>query len=177
MITRDGNTNVVTVSRGGVDFLLDGADWERLQHLPWNGGVSKLGRPYLARQEGWPHRRNIQIYHDVLGVTPSRSRPVDHRNGDPRDNRRANLRQCSVSQNSCNAPPRPNKFKGVYTDKGKIVARIKVGDRLVWLGRFASPAEAAMAYDRAAERHFGDFAWLNHHNIMMPLALGGRTNA
>lgn len=92
---------VVFATVGGVRFLLDAADEPLLRQYCWR--LTNDNR--LLRQvsdAGQRVRGNIYIYHDVLGVQPSRSQVVDHINRDPTDNRRSNLRVCSYSANAFN---------------------------------------------------------------------------
>jgi hypothetical protein len=91
---------------------------------------------------------------------------VDHRNGDGLDNRRANLRSATNSQNQANrGKSKRNKsgFKGVYFHKPaqKFLASIQFEGKLRHLGLFADPIEAAKAYDAAALEYFGQFAKTN----------------
>lgn len=91
---------------------------------------------------------------------------VDHRSGDIRDNRRGNLRPATSAQNARNRRiGRANKsgFKGVSfrKDRGTWLAAIGFDGKLLKLGTFATPADAARAYDAAALTLFGDFAVLN----------------
>ncbi len=91
---------------------------------------------------------------------------VDHINGDGLDNRRANVRLATSSQNGANkAAPRSNTsgFKGVslYRRTGRGRAYITVLGVETHLGYFATAEDAAFAYDAAAQRLFGEFARLN----------------
>jgi len=83
---------------------------------------------------------------------------IDHKNGDGLDNRRSNFRIATKSQNAANA--RKDKIKGVTFDKqwGRWRARIGVMRKSISLGCFGTAEEAAIAYNRAAAKHFGEFA-------------------
>jgi hypothetical protein len=158
---------IVTLKGGS--FQIDEADWSRLKHLPWR--VCRQGkRGAVTRQiKRGGKVLNICIYHDVLSVSPSRAVQVDHINRDPLDNRRANLRLCTASQNNGNRPPR-NGMKGVFPFRSRFRARIKVEGRTINLGGYATACAAARAYDASALEHFGEFAWLNRDHFMMPTA-------
>jgi hypothetical protein len=109
---------------------------------------------------------------------------VDHINGNPYDNRKSNLRLVTQAQNIANSHKKHysefNPYKGVscsnlmrYGSKrqgdnrqGAIakdywIATIRVDGKSVRLGRYDTPEDAARAYDRAALKHFGQFANIN----------------
>lgn len=93
---------------------------------------------------------------------------VDHKDRDPLNNQRANLRACSRQENAQNCGPRSHSrsgLKGVYCDstgaKPRWRAQIVAGGRKANLGSFPTAAAAADAYDRAAKRLHGSFAVLN----------------
>jgi hypothetical protein len=89
---------------------------------------------------------------------------IDHRNGDPSDNRIANLRPCSHAENTRNVKMHRDTasgMKGVYRDKKKWVSRIYVAGKDHFLGTFATREEAAAAYDEAARELHGEFARLS----------------
>lgn len=156
------------VTLGDITFQIDRSDWQRLEHLPWRTGYNNHGRPFVARQTGSGRTiKNISIYHDVLGVVPSTAQDVDHINCDPLDNRKANLRLCTRQQNTWNRRPKSG-LKGVSKKKNRFIARIMVGGRVLRLGSFLTAHEAAHAYDAAATKHFGEYAWLNRSHFMLP---------
>ena len=91
---------------------------------------------------------------------------VDHINGDKADNRACNLRAATRQQNLRNRRARKtstSSYMGVClpSQRSKWIAQIKIGDRNVSLGAFTSEEEAALAYDKAAAIHHGEFARLN----------------
>ncbi|MGJ4857061.1 HNH endonuclease signature motif containing protein [Labrys sp. La1] len=113
------------------------------------------GKAYRAHRLAW-------LY--MHGEWPAEE--VDHINGDKFDNRIANLRACSKSQNQANCGTGRNNtsgFKGVSWHKGRgmWVARIQVEGRPRSLGYHADKKVAAAAYDRAAKELFGAFARTN----------------
>lgn len=91
---------------------------------------------------------------------------IDHKNCDKTDNRLSNLRLASPAQNMQAARPKKgcsSRFKGVWwsSDAKVWVARIYVKRKGIYIGRFACEVEAAKAYDEAAKRLNGPFAYLN----------------
>jgi hypothetical protein len=91
------------------------------------------------------------------GFTP---RMLDHINRNRTDNRLANLRLATFTQNAANRPGRGPHGKGVvYRPKeGVFHARLAVAGRHFHLGTFRSADEAHAAYCAAAVEHFGEFA-------------------
>lgn len=89
---------------------------------------------------------------------------ADHIDGDRLNCRRSNLRLCSQRDNCRNkrqVKPNTVGLKGVSLAGDRFRARIMVDRREIALGRFDCPVEAARAYDRAAQEHFGEFACVN----------------
>jgi hypothetical protein len=92
---------------------------------------------------------------------------VDHRNCDTLDNRKANLRPATHSQNQFNRRKTKSKtssrFIGVSFEKasGRWLADICCHRKSKRIGRFSSEIDAAHAYDAAARIYHKDFARLN----------------
>lgn len=98
-----------------------------------------------------------------LLMDAGKGQQIDHANGDGLDNRRANLRFCTSSQNNWNSKPKGNSpYKGIsQRASGKWYAMICRDRKHYWLGMHDTPEEAARAYDEAAKRLHGEFARLN----------------
>jgi hypothetical protein len=89
---------------------------------------------------------------------------IDHANGDHLDNRRANLRPASKSQNTSNTGPLSTNrsgLKGVSKKGSKYRAFVHKDGKTIYLGTFEKPQDAACEYDRAAKKLFGKFAKVN----------------
>jgi hypothetical protein len=105
--------------------------------------------------------RLIFLYHH--GWLPE---VVDHINRDSLDNRIENLRSCNSRENCRNSAgqkSRKSKFKGVwYEEKGnRWRAQLKIEGKRVHLSQHTTEAEAAQAYNEAAIKYHGEFAFLN----------------
>lgn len=142
------------------EFMLDYEDWVKY------AGVTFIqdNKGYLISDTGkGPTRKVWSLHRDIMGNPEGMV--VDHINGNTLDNRRYNLRVCSVTENVRNSAPQAgtSRFKGVHWDKekNKWYAGIKFERKQVFLGRFSSEEEAALAYDNAAKSFFGAYARLN----------------
>ncbi|WP_216640209.1 HNH endonuclease [Achromobacter ruhlandii] len=136
---------------------LDAADLPLLGSYTWR--VRRGG--YVVRAYGG---KSIFLHRLVLAAQAGQI--VDHINGDKLDNRRQNLRLCTIAQNSQNQALRTTNtsgFKGVRrnTTAGKWEALIRYAGRRIYLGLFDDPRVAAHAYNRAAVELHGEFARLN----------------
>ncbi len=90
---------------------------------------------------------------------------IDHVNGDPADNRLANLRLATNSENTANQKLRSNNLcglKGVSFDprRGVWRARVQQDRKQIWLGQYPTAEEAHSAYANAAKALHGEFARL-----------------
>lgn len=108
------------------------------------------------------------LHRFILNVPPGDPRLVDHKDRNPLNNQRDNLRACSSSENSQNKSVKRNQittslYKGVlFLKKEKNWgARIQFQNKPICLGSYFEEIDAALAYDKAALHFFKDFANLN----------------
>ena len=127
-----------------------------------------LGKRHLAHQLAW------QLTH---GEIPG-GLELDHKNHQRDDNRIANLRLATRSENNANSKHRrrASKYRGISrcSQTRLIKAAIRVGGRTVHIGYYETEEHAARAYDVAAIWHFGDFATLNFPLTETPSRQGDR---
>lgn len=108
------------------------------------------------------HRDIILFYEGNIPINSQ----IDHINMDRLDNRRSNLRVATRSQNHMNMNKNFNNksgYKGVFLDKksNRWFGNIKINQKNIYLGTFDNKLDAALAYNQAAQKYFGEFARLN----------------
>lgn len=150
----------------GLSTIVDDDRAERLASFTWhltpNGYVATSRVPRLVEWIG--DGPFIVMMHRVVAGLFGRhdGTDVDHANMDRLDNRRENLRLGNRSLNMANQRARAKSgFKGVHWHAGRWSASITVNYRNIYLGRHDTAIEAAVAYNAAAVRYFGEFARLN----------------
>lgn len=153
----------------GAYALVDAEDLPVLSQYRWRAqyrySSGKKGAP-SAVVTGNARKGTFQTMHRFLmGAGPGQI--VDHVNGVPLNNTRANLRFCTHEQNMRNrrrAASNRCGHKGVYQDvktpgKGRCWrAEIKVAGQKMRLGSFRTKEAAANAYAQAAKKYHGEFA-------------------
>jgi len=126
----------------------------------WSFSGVANGRYYAKLSTG------VKLHQIIVGKVPP-GYCIDHINGNGLDNRRENLRICTYSQNNMNHGPsikrRSSPYRGVVFNKkrNKYEAHIKIGGKMTYIGLFSTAKEAAVAYNKMAKKHFGEFAWVN----------------
>lgn len=160
------NTKLIPLTQG-YHAIVDASDYDWISQYTWHMAPGNRGYKYAATNikiEG-KHRYRIRKMHSIIMDTP-KGMSVDHINGNGLDNRRTNLRVCTHKQNCQSKIKRKigaSSYKGVTWDKEQNKWRVKIGIdyKRIDLGRFDSEKDAAKAYNEAAIKHFGEFAYLN----------------
>lgn len=156
----DGDVAYVPLTKG-YEAVIDSADVTLVDGVSWRAMVSPSGRVYATTwsQDG---KRDLLFLHRVIENTDA-GLDTDHIDGNGLNNRRANLRVATRSQNRCNTgKPCTNTsgFKGVSWHKHaqKWCASIGFNGKRRSLGHHDSPEAAHAAYVKAAAELHGEFA-------------------
>lgn len=152
----------IQLNKGFVAFV-DDEDFEHFNKHKWmisDGGYAVRNLPMVnSVRHGFS-----RMHREILGLKKRDGVVVDHINGNKLDNRKENLRFCTISQNGMNrSHERKNKIglKGVSWDKAnkKWLVVIGYGAGIQkHIGRFSNPEDAHKAYCEAALKYHGEFA-------------------
>ena len=130
----------------GLSTIVDPEDFEALNKFKWISNKQSnvlYARRYVECKNGRPV---VILMHRQILDAP-KGRHIDHINRNGLDNRRKNLRYCTVAQNQHNqfSARGSSKFKGVHwvNRDERWRAGIKVGGKAICLGSFRDEEEAA----------------------------------
>jgi hypothetical protein len=134
--------------------IIDPDDAERVMQYRWSlNGKGKQGgyarRNVKRRIDGRVVQSTITLHRFVMGITDPAVQ-VDHKNRDPLDCRKDNLRLATNAQNHQNMGPNANGrsgFRGVHWNEArqKWHAKVRLNYRHIYLGSFSTPEEANAA--------------------------------
>jgi hypothetical protein len=159
----------IILSKGKV-ALVDDEDYERVSQYKWSYSLMKVNEYAIRGVTVSKGKYTTQLLHRfILGDVP-KNMVIDHINGNGLDNRKENLRICTQSQNNINKRKKgtTSVYKGVYWEKArnKFRSHIVVDGKIIFLGRFETELEAAIAYDKASNFYHGEFA--NNNGLIKP---------
>lgn len=158
----------------GQTAIVDVEDFARVSALAWHAGGEPGTNVFYARRIVQKNhvRTTISMHNFVLRYAGL----IDHINHNSLDNRKCNLRRCTVKQNvgnirfSLRGKPKSgylgvgffNFMSNGYTFRRKPW-RARIGKKLI--GYFATAEEAARAYDAEAKKQRGKYTELNFPSI------------
>lgn len=122
--------------------IIDKEDVDKVKFIKWR--LNSNG--YVINNSN----SNIFLHRLVLATDNF----VDHKDGDKLNNKKSNLRITTKSTNQMNA-----NYKGVYKNKTKWIAKIKLNQKQLHIGTFADKEEALYARWFAERIIFKEFAY------------------
>ncbi len=156
--------------------LVNDEDYKYLKRYKWYLLCEKYAVRYI--RTGIKPQKNVRrkykmilMHREILKneLEKSSNKEVDHINNDGLDNRRQNLRLCTRQGNQRNRHitegVKKYGYKGIYKrNKPKPWgAQIVINDKNIWLGSFFTKQEAVNAYNKAARKYFGKFAFIKEY--------------
>jgi len=146
--------------------IVDPEDYEPLNKHKWYACKSKNTYYAVRTTKTGKKRLYIKMHREI--IDPPKHLLIDHINHNGLDNRKANLRLATHSQNCCNRTyvkqkNSSSKYKGVTWHKHRKIWQVRIGlnGQRKTVGLFHDEIEAARAYDEAARRHHKEFAVTN----------------
>lgn len=116
--------------------------------------------------DGYPtakiNGKQVRLHKFLVNVMPGIL--VDHKNGNPLDNRRDNLRVCLPCDNAKNVKARdPDRISGVTYNKSndKWMVRISIDGKETFLGYYETQEEANKVRLSAEDKYYGEFGYYN----------------
>lgn len=147
----------------GFFAMVDDADFELVNQYRWyyTGGYAarKATINLQGRKRGTCKQKQKTLYLARFLMGEPIGMNVDHKNLNPLDNQRHNLRICTGQQNKQNVA----KYKGVSWSKAakKWHSGIRINNVSTNLGHYTEERFAAEAYNNVAKLVQGEFARLN----------------
>lgn len=149
IVIKDDHAEVILYDSFGIEktrTLIDIEDINLIKQYKWS---DKEGYVYTK-----PNRKSLSL-HRLIMDAPKGS-VVDHINHDTLDNRKSNLRICTVQQNNWNS----KNAQGVYyrADRDKWRAGITKNGKSIYLGLYEDKNDAKKARRNAEIKYYGEFA-------------------
>lgn len=144
----------VLISKSDLSFILE-FDWY----------LGKEGYPitYGTKEGSIVFGRGRKL-HNLLIKQRTKKDVIDHINRDKLDNRRENLRVCSIRENNYNKTKSKNStksYKGIVGKNKNWMSRVMKDGKSYQIKGATTEKEAALIYDYMAEELFGIYAAKN----------------
>jgi len=146
---------------------IDKSDEKRVSQHSWRVTYGTTGRKRVVTSIRGPKGVRSLTLGKFLMKPPKGKQVYPRRFNDELDYRKNNLIVCTLKERQRLLPKNrsdaSSPFRGVSYDKasGKWRASIEVDGHSINLGQFKVESEAALAYNKAAKKHFGNLAYQN----------------
>jgi len=158
----------------GLETVVDEEDYAYLSAFRWRAHPGRYCWYATSRtivSSSPRKRRYVALHREIFarrGIDIS-GKHIDHKDRDGLNNRFSNLRIVTHRENNWNTKVREDNssgYKGVHYHvpphgKPRWRARLQIDGKRLHLGLFQTAIEAAIAYNEAAIKYYGEFAALN----------------
>ena len=156
-IYRPLTEKIMTLECGNSIVLFDTEDYPSVSKKQWSVGT----HGYVTSGAG---ADQVLMHRFIMNLSDT-GMSIDHINRNKTDNRKSNLRICSVAENSRNRTSQSNSktgMKGVCKiADGRFQSQIVIDGKPLYLGIYSSAEEAARVYDTVHTLTSGGFACPN----------------
>lgn len=148
---------------GTKEIILDDEDYQRVSELTWTFSLDKGTKNFYFNCSKF----RIGLARFIMNCP--KNKIVDHIDHNTLDNRKANLRICTIQESNRNRRTRKdskNKYKGLnfLPSYKKWTTLIKINGKMKTVGHSNSKIEAGYLYNVHAKKEHGEFAYLNSIN-------------
>ncbi len=149
----------IQLSQGKAACVSD-EDFVALNQFKWTAQKCKYTFYAYRKENGRADGTKLYMHRVILGL--QKGEECDHIDGDGLNNVRENLRLATTRQNIANRRKWGiQRFKGVQPSKNKWIAQLRISGKPTHLGTFDTEEEAALAFNVAVVKEYGEFARLN----------------
>lgn len=149
----------IPLSKGGY-AIIDESDVALVSGRNWAQNQDGYVQANFKKEDGSGFK-SLKLHKILLPAVAI----VDHHNGIVTDNRRENLRDSTFNQNNWNSSAHQNsktQMKGAWRhESGRFRSEIVVNGERIYLGSFATPEMAAIAYEAASKVAHRQFSVYN----------------
>lgn len=142
-------------------FYIDAEDYDLIKDYTWRSDKNN----YVITTIGVPHKTDIGLHRLIMNADDDMV--VDHINHNTFDNRKSNLRLCTIQENVWNSKTNSNNKtgqSGVYFLNNKWTALITVNGKTIRLGRFDLYDDAVKTRKKAEDYYYGEYSYNNSLN-------------
>jgi hypothetical protein len=156
----DGEYGVGYTSNTNREFYFDLDDYDKIKDYCWCEHIIKDGYHALEAYDS-EEQKNIRMHWLIVG------KYYDHKNRNPLDNRKENLRYATQENNAKNSSLSKNNTSGYigvnWLKKNNVwTASIGINSKLKYLGSFTNKDDAIKARLQAEAKYYDEFAPQKH---------------
>ena len=152
--------------------LVDDEDYEYLSKWKWHAHKGSSKYTYYAVRTSYDNgKTQVRMHREiVLRYTANNKEEIDHVDRDGLNNKKCNLRICSISENNFNRRNWGSLPKGIKLNKStykkkngeikeylKYQARISVNGKSVHLGNYNNLENAIDSYNNASKKYYPEY--------------------